>query len=47
MGLDKNGKTIQWDNDRPLPQMVLDNWTAACKRTKLDSHLTPYKKLYI
>ena len=41
---DKRGKEIQWRKDRLFNKWWWDNWTATCKRLKLDHFLTPYSK---
>ncbi|KAF0873530.1 LORF2 protein, partial [Crocuta crocuta] len=41
---DKAGKSIQLEK-KCLQQMVLGNWTATCKRKKLDHFLTPNTKI--
>ena len=40
----KGGKNIQWGKDASSI-MVWENWTATCKRMKLEHFLTPYTKV--
>ena len=42
---DKGGKDVQWRTDSLFSERCRDNWTATCKRMKLEHSLTPYTKL--
>ena len=42
---DKGGRNIQWRKENFFNKWCYQNWTATCRRMKLEQTLKPYTKI--
>ena len=45
LNFDKRGKNIQWGQRQLLQQVMLENWTATCKKMKVEHFAMTYTKI--